>query len=220
MRRFTPASVRSVNSIATLRDRHLIGARGGLLAADVERQAVRIQPHLAGAQHQLARILDRGAELARQRPVGALVLHQDAAVDARTGRMLGELLQFLGGIEGEQRHAAREGGTDRRHLLDGVAEADRLRAARRLPGSRRPPPSLPRRNWSRGLPAAPAPGAPDWPSRRNRSAPVAARAAERGSSLPRDPRPAPGTALPADAAQEIGRFSGSSHRASFGWTPT
>ena len=55
MRRFTPASRRSVNSIADLADRRLVARGVGLLAADMERQAVRVEPELAGAQHQLAR---------------------------------------------------------------------------------------------------------------------------------------------------------------------
>src|SRR5690242_11391768 len=69
-------------------------------------------------------MLDRRAELARERPVGTFVLHQDTAVDPRTGGALGELLQLLGAVEGEQRHAPAERSADRGRLLDGVAEAD------------------------------------------------------------------------------------------------
>ena len=95
MRRLTPASVRSVNSIATLPIADLIRVGRGLLAANMEGQAVRIEPHVAGRQHQLARILDRCAEFARQRPIGALILDQDAAIDPGARRVLGQLLQFL-----------------------------------------------------------------------------------------------------------------------------
>ena len=157
-----------------LADRHLIGARRGLLAADVERQAVRVQPHLAGAQHQLPRHLDRGAELARQRPVGALVLHQDAAIDPRARRVLRQLLQFLGANRTQT--ASRRAACARR-IADtflmvlpkliasgaraGVQAGSDLLEAGRIEAA------------GRAAPAAPAPGAPDWPSRHNRCAPAA-----------------------------------------------
>ena len=111
-----------------LADRNLVGAGGGLLAADVERQPVRVEPHVASAQHQHTGILHGGAELARQRPVGALVLHQDAAIDPGTRRVHRQLLQLLARIEGEQIYPALECVADCRCLLDGVAVADRLGA--------------------------------------------------------------------------------------------
>ena len=45
-------------------DRRFIGPCCGLLAADMERQPVRIKPQFAGLQHQFTRTLDRGAEFA------------------------------------------------------------------------------------------------------------------------------------------------------------
>ena len=173
-------------------------------------------PMLAGAQHQLARALDRGAELARQRPVGALVLHQDAAVDARARARARRASPVP--RRNRTRTASRRAANAARIAETFLMVLPKLIASGRAPASRqpRPPRSSRRRSWSRDAPAAPAPGAPDWPSRRSRSAPAAARAARRGNSLPRGPRRAPGTASPAVAAQGIGRSSGSSHRASFG----
>ena len=197
-------------------DRRLIGVGAGLLAADMERQPVRVQPELARAHHQLARGLDRRAELARKRPLGAVVLDQDAAVDARARRCAGELLQLLLRIEGEQRDARRMRAADGGRLLDRVAEADRL-------GARPRPKARLHLLEARGVeaavetrPGAPARDAPGWPSRRSRCAPAAAHGAARGSSPPRGRRPAPSTALQAAARKGIGRSSGSSHRASLG----
>ena len=199
-------------------DRRLVGARRGLLAADVKRQAIRVEPELAGAQHQLARALDRGAELARQRPVRALVLHQDAAIDPRPRRVRAPASPVPRRNRRRTSSPRLVRAADRRHLLDRVAEADRLRpragVQARLdlldPGGVERLPSEP---------DAPAPAAPDWPSRRNRSAPAAGRDAARGNSPPRGRRPAPGTALPAGAQPGNGRSSGSSHRASLEKTP-
>ena len=41
--------------------------------------------------------------------------------------MLGELLEFLGGVEGEHAHSGRMGALDGRYLLDGITVADRPR---------------------------------------------------------------------------------------------
>ncbi len=105
-------------------DRRFVAAGRGLLAADVERQAIRVEAQLAGADHQLARRLDRGAELAGQRPLGAVVLHQQAAVDAGARGVLGQLLQLLGAVEGEHAHPGGVGAPDGGHLFDRVAIAD------------------------------------------------------------------------------------------------
>jgi hypothetical protein len=89
--------------------------------------AVRVQPKLAGAQHEFAGVFHGGAEFARQRPVGALVPDHDAAVDAAARRVARELFQFLRAVEGEHVYANFEGAPDRRDFLDGIPEADRGR---------------------------------------------------------------------------------------------
>ncbi len=177
-------------------DRDLVGRGAHLLAADVERQAVRVEPHLAGADHQLARRSHGGAELARQRPVRALVLDQQAAIHPAAGRMLGQLLQLLDRVEGEHVHAGGEGALDGGHLLDGVAEADRARRGARIQAHARPPRRRRRRTRCPGRPAAPGSARPGWPSRRSRCAPAAGRAGSRDSSPPRDPRRGRGTGWP------------------------
>jgi hypothetical protein len=62
--------------------------------------------------------------LARQRPVGAAVFHQQPAVYPAARRVPGQLFQLLLGVERVQRHTGGVRPLDRRHLLHGVAEAD------------------------------------------------------------------------------------------------
>ncbi len=88
-------------------DCHLIRTRRGLLAADMERQSVWVQPQLTRLQHQLTGALDGGAELTRQRPVSPLILHQDPAVHPSAGGVGGQLLQLLPRVEGKHRHTGR-----------------------------------------------------------------------------------------------------------------
>src|SRR6185437_9035628 len=66
------------------------------------------------------------AELARERPVGALAVGQDAAEDTGAGRRCGQLVELAVAVEGEEPHALREGVGDVGLLLDGVAEGDAL----------------------------------------------------------------------------------------------
>ena len=110
---------------ADLADRRFVGGSRGLLAADMEGEAVRVKAHVGCAKHQVPREFDGGAEFARQRPVRALVADQDAAIDARTRGIGGQFFKLLGRIEGEHRDAGLMGGTNRRDLFDGVAVADR-----------------------------------------------------------------------------------------------
>src|SRR5690606_25784238 len=63
-------------------------------------------------------------ELARKRPFGAVAGAQDAAEYLRAGRGAGDLVDLLGGIDGEEADAARKGGGNVALLLDRVAIGD------------------------------------------------------------------------------------------------
>ena len=88
-------------------------------AIGVEAEAMGVLEHVDGH-------LRGAAELARQRPLGAVVGDQDAAEDARGGRGAADLLDFLAQIDGEEADAALVGGGDVALLLDGVAVGDAL----------------------------------------------------------------------------------------------
>ena len=98
----------------------------GLLRADMERHAIGVEPEIARLAQQLDRHLGRAAELARQRPFGAVALDQDAAEDARAGRRARQLLQLGLAVEGEEPHAPLVGEGDVALLLDRVAEREAL----------------------------------------------------------------------------------------------
>jgi hypothetical protein len=74
-----------------------VGVGRRLLAADVQRKAVWMQAQFAGPQYQFPSVLDGRAELAGQRSVSALILHQDPAVHSGAG-----------GLADELRHSSRE----------------------------------------------------------------------------------------------------------------
>ncbi len=67
----------------------------------MEGEAVRLEAQVARADQQVAGHVQRTPELVRERPVGALVVHQDAAVDLGAGRGLGQLVRFRRAVEGE-----------------------------------------------------------------------------------------------------------------------
>ena len=96
----------------------------GLLAADMEGDAVGIEPPVLGLAQQVLGHLRRAAELLAERPFGAAAIDQHAAEHARAGRHAGELLQLGLAVEGEQAHALLVGPGDVLLLLDGVAEGD------------------------------------------------------------------------------------------------
>ena len=104
-----------------------IGGGLGLLAADMEGNAIGVEPHIAGLQHKVARHFQFAAEFARKRPFRAFILHQDAAIDPRAGRMARQLFQFLDTVEGEHGNTSLMRGSDGRHLLDGIAIGNRFR---------------------------------------------------------------------------------------------
>jgi hypothetical protein len=93
----------------------------------MEGDAVGVEAELAGLHHQRLRHLDVAAELAVQRPFGAVVADEDAAIDPGAGRAARQLLQLGLTVEGEHGDTGFEGGADRALLLDGVAIGDRLR---------------------------------------------------------------------------------------------
>ena len=79
-----------------------------------------------GVQQHVHRHGGLAAELARQRPLGAGAIGEDAAehLGARGGAR--DLLHFLVRIDGEERNAQRMGARDVALLLDGVAEGDAI----------------------------------------------------------------------------------------------
>ena len=105
-------------------NRAFIRRRAGLLAADMERDAIGVEAKAARLHHQVARHLQLAAELARQRPFRTLVLDQDAAIDARARRVLRDLQQFRLAVEGEHGHTGRMRGLDGGHLLHRIAVGD------------------------------------------------------------------------------------------------
>ncbi len=102
-------------------------ARLHLLRADMERDAVRLEPELARLDQQVGRHLGRAAELAVQRPQGAFAVDQDAAEHLRARRGSGDLFQLRLAVEGVELHTAGVRPGDVGLLLDGVAEGDPLR---------------------------------------------------------------------------------------------
>ena len=93
----------------------------------MEGDAIGLQPAAGRLEQQLLGHGRLAAELARQRPFRAGAVGQHAAIDPGTGRALGQLVELAGAVEGEEAHAAREGGGDVALLLDGVAVGDPLR---------------------------------------------------------------------------------------------
>ena len=124
MRRSTPSSARAKNICETWRQRLVPLLEVGLLAADMEGDAVGIEPPLLGLAQQVLGHLRRAAELLAERPLGAAAIDQHAAEHARARRHAGELLQLRLAVEGEQAHALLVGPGDVLLLLDGVAEGD------------------------------------------------------------------------------------------------
>ena len=92
----------------------------------MERDAAGLEAKTLGEVEHLDRHLGIAAELARQRPFGAVAGHQDAAEHPRAGGRLRQLLQFGLGVEGEQGNALAMGIGDVALLLDGVAERDAI----------------------------------------------------------------------------------------------
>ena len=103
------------------------GVGVGLLRADMEGDACRLETQRAGRDENVDRHLRYAAELARQRPFGAFAGGQDAAEHPGARRGAGDLLDLLDAIDREQRHAERVSAGDIAFLLDGVAEGDARR---------------------------------------------------------------------------------------------
>src|SRR5439155_6966080 len=94
----------------------------GLLRADMKRHAIGLEAEFASLVQEIDGHLRRAAELARQRPFGAVAIDQDAAEDARAGSGAAELLQLARAVEGEEADALLVGIGDVALLLHGVAE--------------------------------------------------------------------------------------------------
>ena len=141
----------------------------------MERQAVRVEPQLAGAQHQRrarsrrwCRTCATAASRRRRSPPGCgnrrgCPAHGGPASPAPRRES-----------KANMRHAGRVGARGWPSTFLMVLPKLIAAGARRRPGRPRPPRSWRRRSGCRAAPAAPAPAAPDWPSRRNRCAPAAA----------------------------------------------
>ena len=122
-----PARLEGAEDVGRRAERLVPSARVLLLRADVEGDAVRREPLRVRMGQDVDCHLRLAAELARQGPLGARAVAQDAAVDARARRLAGDLVGLGLAVDGKERHAAREGGRDVALLLDGVAERDALR---------------------------------------------------------------------------------------------
>ena len=107
-------------------ERAIPGVEVGLLRADMEGDAIGVEAERLGMAQHVDGHRGHAAELARQRPFGALAIGQDAAEHARAGGGAGDLLDFLDAVDGEEPDAEREGARDVALLLDRVAEGDAL----------------------------------------------------------------------------------------------
>ena len=105
-----------------------------LLRADMERDADRLQAQTLGEVEHVDRHLRVAAELARQRPLGAGAIIEDAAEHLRAGSGAGDLLDLGGAVDREQANPERERARDVALLLDRVAIGDAVR--RRTGGQR------------------------------------------------------------------------------------
>ena len=90
----------------------------------MERHAIGIEAKRLRVAKHVDRHRRHAAELARQRPLGALAVGQDAAEHARAGGDAGDLLDLLDAVDREQPDAEIIGAQDVALLLDGVAEGD------------------------------------------------------------------------------------------------
>src|SRR5262249_14625598 len=94
---------------------------------DVKRHAARLEAEAVGMVEHFDRHLLVAAELARQWPLGAGAVEQEAAEHLRAGGGAGDLLDLGLAVDGKESHAERIGARDVTLLLDGVAERDALR---------------------------------------------------------------------------------------------
>src|SRR6185312_6689463 len=98
-----------------------------LLRADMERDAARLQAQTLGEVEHLDRHLRIAAELARQRPLGACAVIEDAAEHLGAGGGTGDLFDLCSAVDREQANAEREGTRDVALLLDRIAIGDAVR---------------------------------------------------------------------------------------------
>src|SRR3546814_3362461 len=100
-----------------------------LLRADMEGNAVGLQLQLTREDQEIHRHVGLAAELARQRPVrSGRAFGEDAYIDFRTRRGLGNVAQVGFRVGGEHAHTLVVEVADVLGFLDGVAVADALRA--------------------------------------------------------------------------------------------
>jgi hypothetical protein len=90
----------------------------------MERDAARLQAQTLGEVEHLDRHFRVAAELARQRPLGACAVIENAAEHFGAGGGTGDLLDLGGAVDREQANAEREGARDVALLLDRVAIGD------------------------------------------------------------------------------------------------
>ncbi len=99
----------------------------GLLRADMERHAVRIEAEAARLPQEVDRHLGDAAEFARQRPVGAGAIDQDAAENPRPRGRPRQLLELVRAVEGEQAQSRAISKDDVLFLFYRVAERQPVR---------------------------------------------------------------------------------------------
>jgi hypothetical protein len=90
----------------------------------MERHAVRLEPEPVGMLEHVGGHGGIAAELARQRPLGAGAVEQEAAEHPCAGGGTGDLLDLGLAVGREQANPQREGAGDVALLLDGVAVGD------------------------------------------------------------------------------------------------
>ena len=94
----------------------------------METDSARLEPDLAGQQHQIDRHVRVAAELARQRPVGRLAAFgQNPAEDPGARRLLRNVAQVRFAVGCEKGDALFMEVTDIRGLLDRISVADAVR---------------------------------------------------------------------------------------------
>src|SRR5476649_2096133 len=112
-----------------LGNRRVPHADVALLRANVEGDAVWHQAQVTGEDQQVHGHVGLAAEFARQRPVSSgRAFGEDAHVDFRTRRGLGDVAQVGFGVGGIQTHALLVEVANVLGFLDGVAVADAIRA--------------------------------------------------------------------------------------------
>ncbi len=127
-----PSRAKRCEHILGVRQRLVPGVKIGLLRADMERHAMRVQSKRIGMAQHVHCHRGHAAEFARQRPFRALAIGQHAAEHFRAGRNTGDLVDLFDGINSEQADAKLIGAGNVALFLDRVAKRDAVSGRARI----------------------------------------------------------------------------------------